>query len=347
MFENILEEYYVKMGKQLSKSFTRYVCAAATASSFSTHEVARHLSKKTGKDFNTSEKSLAYLLSNSNFQIDDSHWRMHMKMIFDLLTEQGIIKRNKPVPIQIDFTSNRDYFLILCASIIVNNRAIPIYFTMRNYPKKGKQYNHKKMEGAFLRGLKHVLSKQYRYVIVADRGFGNSRIINQCEKIGFDYIIRITPNMRLETSDMLGICEDVLQKDGCYEAHIPTWQKNVRIIRHSKNDKKWYLVSNINFLSDNEIARTYADRFKIEKCFQDMKSSGFDMEKSKIRKYANYKRMLVICMTAHALMVMLGNFIATQLPRFFKNFALLAKPTLASLLSAEKLFSYSLVKPNT
>ena len=29
--------------------------------------------------------------------------------------------------------------------------------------------------------------------------------------------------MRLETSDMLGICEDVLQKDGCYEAHIPTW----------------------------------------------------------------------------------------------------------------------------
>lgn len=55
------------------------------------------------------------------------------------------------------------YYKILVASIILNNRSIPIYFTMRNYPNHKEQYNHKKMESAFLKGLKHVLSKKYKY----------------------------------------------------------------------------------------------------------------------------------------------------------------------------------------
>ena len=207
---------------------------------------------------------------------------------------------------------------------------------MRNYPKKQGQYNQKKMEWAFLKGLRQVLSKQYSYVIVADRGFGNDRIFNYCEEIGFEYIIRITPNMNIEMADNVDICSKKLVDDGIYDVRVPKWEKNIRLCRHSKGDKTWYLVSNMKDISEVEMSRTYAERFKIEKCFQDMKSSGFDMESSKIRKYSNYKRMLLICMTAHALMEILGNFIAVKLPAFLKNFALIEDAILAYLQLEER-----------
>ena len=99
--------------------------------------------------------------------------------------------------IQIDFTSERDNYLILAASVLISNKAIPLYFSMRNYPKKKGQYNQKKMESAFIQALRSYLSKHYRYVLLADRGFGNDRFITLCQEAGFDYIIRLEPNLKI------------------------------------------------------------------------------------------------------------------------------------------------------
>lgn len=342
MFENILRRYFSNLGVTISKSFIRYTRGAISACSFSTHEIARHVSKETGYDFNTSEKGLNYLLSNNNFQIDDHYWRCHINMVFDLLSEQQLIADGERVYIQVDFTSNEDYFLILSAAVIVNNRSVPLYFTMRNYPKRKYQYDHKKMEMAFLKGLKHVLSKKYSYVIVADRGFGNERFISLCEEIGFEYLIRITPNLKISCNDKEGIMELICNDDGIYDCEVANWKKTMTLYKSSneQNEQAWYLFSNIVGLDDKEVFGIYKDRFKIEKCFQDLKSSGFNIEKSKIRKYNNYKKLLAIIMVAHVLLVMIGHLIVVKLPQFLKNSALMADAILASFLSEERLASY-------
>lgn len=225
MFEHILKEYFSNLGVALCKSFTKYTSGVISAGSFSTHEIARHVSKATGKDFNTSEKGLNYLLNNDKLQIDDRYWRQHINMIFALLTEQDLINPEEKVYIQIDFTSNEDNFLILCASIIVNNRSVPLYFTMRNYPTRKYQYDHKKMEQAFIKGLKHALSKKYSYVIVADQGFGNHRIINYCQEEGFEYLIRFTPNLKVQWNGKKGIINDLCSADGTYQAMFLSWEQ--------------------------------------------------------------------------------------------------------------------------
>jgi len=340
MFDSIIEKYFGGLGVKLCKSFTRYASATISSCSFSTHEISRHLSKETGKDFNTSEKGLNYLLSNKNFQIDDHYWRMHMKLIFDLLLEQKLIKKGEKIYIQVDHTSNKDNFLIQCASIIAHNRAIPIYFTMRNYPKRKNSLNQKKMELAFLKGLKHCLSKQYQYVIVADRGFGTSRFIENCEDNGFEYLIRIKSNMNVKINEEVGSIENKLESNGIYDVKVPCWDKNYTIIKCGNESKSWYLVSNINDLSLERAEHIYKNRFKIEKCFQDMKSSGFNMEKSKIRKYDRYKRLLSICMLAHCLLVLLGHFIVVKLPNFLKNSALMANAILAYFQLENRHISY-------
>ena len=322
MFEGIITNYFSKLGTKLSKSFAKYTSGIIDSGSFSTHEIARSVSKVTGKDFNTSEKSLNYLLNNDNFQIDDKFWRLYKNMSFELLEEQNIIRKGQKTYIQVDFTSNKDNFLILCASIIVNNRAIPLYFTMRNYPKRKNQYDHKKMEWAFLKGLKHMLSDKYQYVIVADRGFGNQRFIENCEEFGFEYLIRMKGNINVKTDDNVALLENAAKRDDKYEFEIESWQKKVDIYKASKKRKTWYLASNINGLKFKKAVNIYKNRFKIEKCFQDLKSSGFDIEKSKIRKYANYKRLLAMTCVAHSILVLLGNLISNEFVPLLKKFCL-------------------------
>jgi hypothetical protein len=340
MFEEVVAKYFSGMGVALSKSFARYTAGAISACSFSTHEISRHVSQSSGKDFNTSEKGLIYLLSNKKFQIDDHYWRMHVNMIFDFLSEQELISKNKKIYIQVDFTSNEDHFLILSASIIVNNRAIPLFFTMRNYPKRENQYNHKKMEQAFLKGLKHILSKKYQYVIVADRGFGNQRFIDLCEENQFEYLIRITPNLKVKKGEEESLMNEAFQEDGCQLLEVVKWQKMANICRVSNLRGEWHLVSNIKGIDKDSAETIYKDRFKIEKCFQDMKSSGFDIERSKIRKYDRYKKLLAICMLSHALLVLLGHLVVTKLPHFLKNSALMASVILAYFQSEENLSIY-------
>ena len=227
MFKSILNKYFKGLGVSLSKSFTRYTSGAINACSFSTHEISRHVSKDTGKDFNTSEKGLHYLLDNDKFQIDDAYWRRHINMVFDLLFEQDLIKKGEKIYLQVDFTSNEDHFLILSASIIVNNRSIPLYFTMRNYPKTKGKYNHKKMESAFIKGLKHILSKRYSYEIVADRGFGNDRFLKILEDNNFEYLVRVTPNMTVKHGDNSGIMDKICKDDKHYNLEIVKWKKVV------------------------------------------------------------------------------------------------------------------------
>ncbi len=56
-----------------------------------------------------------------------------------------------------------------------------------------------KMEEAFIKGLRHVLSKKYSYVIVADRGFGNNRFANLCKENNFDSNLAKNGKIRQET----------------------------------------------------------------------------------------------------------------------------------------------------
>jgi hypothetical protein len=340
MFQNVLNRYFSTLGATLSKSFTRYVSAVISACSFSTHEIARHASKETGKDFNTSEKGLNYLLSNEKFQIDDAYWRCHIRMIFDLMREQDLIKDSEKIYIQVDFTSSKDDFLILAASTIVGNRSIPLYFTMRQYPKRKNQYDQKKMELAFLKGLRHLLSEKYAYVIVADRGFCNKRFIEACETTGFDYLIRGNDALKIDIQDKKDILKQFGLEDGTYDATAVNWEKNLNIHRVSNEKGQWYLFTNLTNLNSMQAGEAYARRFKIEKCFQDLKSSGFDMEKTKIRKYSKFKRLLAMVMISHALLVFLGHLIVVKVPHFLKNSALLASVILAYFRSQESLIPY-------
>jgi len=294
--------------------------------SANTSQIALSLSKIKNTSFKASDMAVYRLLSNVKFQIDDTLWRCYCKVIFNMLLESSRLKEGDKLYIKIDFTSDRDDFLILTASIVISNIAIPIYFSMRKYPKKSGQYDHKKMEKAFIKALKHILSSKYQYVIVADRGFGHQRFIEYCEQCGFEYLLRLKSKIRVKYEENEGLLKEIIRKSDIFDVYIESWQKNATIIRNQKDNKEWYLVSNIKGLTYKKAVQIYKNRFKIEKIFQDLKSSGFDIENVKIQKYDRFKRLLFLSMLSYSIMILLGDFINNKLPSIKKKLTNIYKP---------------------
>lgn len=288
--------------------------------SSNTSAIARALSLMNGKSFKTNDMQLYRFLSNSHFQVDEVLWRSYIQSVFSLLIEQGRIgKKGDELLIALDVTSNGDDFLILSAALIVDELTIPLYFSMRSYPKRKNQMDQKKMERAFLNALRHLLSKKYRYLLVADRGFGNDRFIQYCLDAHFDVMIRIEPNMTLTCGSEKGIARDILLKDGAYACEISGWKKHYRILRQTQEGKTWYILTNMNTTRALEAGDTYKKRFRIEKVYQNLKSSGFEIEASKIRKYDRFKRMLFLSCFAYSMLLLIGAFVSKHLLSIKKN----------------------------
>jgi hypothetical protein len=274
--------------------------------------------------FHANEIKVVRLLQTKTFQIDDKLWRSHVGIVFDLLKEVEVIQEGSYIPINVDYTSSTDEFLILSASIPYGTRYIPLYFSMRKYPKKKGAINMKFLESAFIKALKHILPDNYQYVIVADRGFGNIRFINLCEATEFKYIIRIGDNITYY-ENQLGdkkYVSNLKENKDLQELYITVNKKRVRLVNTNKSNNIWHIVTNIDERSFEEIVNQYGSRFKIEKMFQDEKSSGFNIENSRIKKYDRFKKLYYLITLAQSFLVFIGEYINENVETVKKRFQL-------------------------
>lgn len=323
----LISDRFLSINKYVAKHLEENVYATMKCASASTYDIIRELSKKNNKSFKTNEMALYRFLQDKRMQIDDAWWRKHVNLIFELLEERKIINKKDKIQVNVDFSSSEDNFLIMSASIIIFDKAITLYFTTRNYPKRKGCMSQIKMEQAFIKGLRHVLSKKYSYIIVADRGFGNNRFMKLCNDNNFDFVVRMNNNLNIKIKEMEESVRDNnkevqnlknIKNDSKFKAFIPTW-KNTRYFTIKKSDGNnsiWYLISNNK---DLDAFNIYSNRFKIEKIYQDFKSSGYQLEKNKIRKYDRFKRLLYIISLAHCLTCIIGAVVKNTKNNIKKN----------------------------
>jgi hypothetical protein len=307
----LIDRYFLKRGYTLCERLSRLVLSLLDSFSASTGDISRSMAKLFSTSFKAAEMYAFRALSDHEFQVDDGLWRCHVNLIFNFLIEKNALKKGGMLCINVDYTTIRDDFLILMASITVNGeKGIMCYFSMRNYPKKKGRLSLIKMEEAFLRELKHILPKGYEYAIIGDRGFGNDRIVSLCEKLGFNYVLRITESLNIELDGKTLKLASFKEKNALFEATVKKWKKKIKfcINTNKKNleSNTWYIMTNLKV---GNIAEIYANRFKIEKLFQDLKSSGFNIENSKIKKYDKMKRLLFCIGLAHAISTFVGFFL--------------------------------------
>ena len=189
-YENVYNKFLKIWNKKITNVISNFVMWLLMSQNCILSNIARALSTHNWKSLNTNVRSLERLLQNIRFQIDDKTWRMYHSFLWWLIIKMRLLNeivKDWLIQINIDYTTKKDKFLILSASIPFKTRYIPLYFSMRVYPKKKWQIDQKKMEEAFMKALKHLLPRWYRYCIVADRWFCNKRFI--------DFIVKITENI--------------------------------------------------------------------------------------------------------------------------------------------------------
>lgn len=183
------------------------------------------------------------------------------------------------------------------------------------------------MEEAFFLKLSHLLPKKYKYLIVADRGFGNYRIMEVLDKFGFEFLIRVKEGLKMKLEiDEIDLSKIPKNKQKWTNIKIKSDPKSklrnlVATFSKDKNVKNgWFLVTTITFKKLQNITQVYKNRFQIEKTFQDQKSSGFNMEKTKISIYSRFKKLLFCAYIAQVLLLFLEEYIDENIDTIKKKF---------------------------
>jgi hypothetical protein len=299
--DSFISKVFSKESRAFHDRLSRIIAGLLISTSVSTTQIAKAIQKVFGLKFETAVRCIERLLKDNVFQFGDRLWRQYVNAVLSHCEDVHLLDQNGLLLINVDFTSIEDKVMVLTASVMINQeKSIMLYMDTRSYPKKSGQFNQKKMEEAFFNELRHLLSRKLRYVIVADRGFGHKRIIELCEKHGFYYALRRTDDLKVTINNKNVSLKEIGDKLGDFKAYVPAWKKECEFFTYSQSIRKdgkvenciWYVISNLGEFMTKSV---YEKRFKIEKLFQDWKSNGFNIEKTKLQGLQEIKRLIFFC----------------------------------------------------
>lgn len=158
--ETIIEKYFEGIKETTVRNLSYLVEGLMRSGRASVWHAAQAMSEINRQSFKTNEKRGNRLLQDSNFQIDDTMFRKYIKILFQALRERERLEERDRIQINVDYTTDNNDFLILMSSIKFGQRAVPLYFSMRLYPKRKNQSDQKKMESSFIKALRHLLPKK-------------------------------------------------------------------------------------------------------------------------------------------------------------------------------------------
>ena len=226
-------------------------------------------------------------------------------------------KRNKPLIVALDWVDIRQ-FQTLMASIVFKGRSVPLCWASC----RGQVYEGHRSRNAFeeslLLVLRSMIPPDRKVILLADRGFGRTELARFCQNHGFDYVIRICPNVHVSCASYRGKLLDYpvhkgisrLLKSVAYRQHNSVNQNIVvRWVRGlpKNRDECWFLMSSLD-AGPARISRLYGQRMTIEQLFRDGKNkrNGWSLRDTKITRPDRLDRLILILAIAYLLLCGIG-----------------------------------------
>jgi hypothetical protein len=194
---------------------------------------------------------------------------------------------------------------LLMVSLVYNQRAIPVYFSL--LPKKGNSnFEHQKQ---VLKPAIQLL-KEYKIVVLGDREFCGVKLakwLSERQKVYLSLRLKKNEYVELEEhiwfqlSD-LGLTPGmslyyqgikVTKTRGFAGFNLAAkWKRNYQ----DKSSKEtWFILTNLNSLSAATSA--YAKRMGIEEMFRDFKQGGYNLEITRVNDRRLISLILLICLS--------------------------------------------------
>jgi hypothetical protein len=212
-----------------------------------------------------------------------------------------------------DFDADDQTTLVL-SLVTGHGRATPLLWLSLH--KHELEHRRNDFEDLCLARLAEVLPQGVAVTILADRGFGDSKLFKFLEQLGFAYVIRFRANIHVTAVDgERRPAADWVGKGGrarkLRDAEVTAAQQRVGAVVcvHAKNMKDaWCLAASNGEATAREITNYYAKRWTIEPGFRDTKDLRFGMGLGVIRIADPERRDRLLLLNAFAivLLTMLG-----------------------------------------
>ena len=277
------------------------------ASSLGIHAIGNGLAFAKGLDPKHTTKQIDRTLSNDGIDPDDTDraWIRHhlagKSHVFVILDWS-------------DFDKDGQTTLML-ALRTHHGRATPLLW--KTYLKSELKNNRNDYEDTLLSRFKRFLPEGVRVTVMADRGFFDHRFCQFIkETLGFDYLIRMKKNIRVETE--IGAVKAAgawVEAGGQVKvlrrAKVTgeRYEVGAVIVVHDAGMKDpWLLVSSDPLVNGREAVENYGKRFTIEEWFRDLKDLRFGMGMSwgQISEPSRRDRLILMASMASHLLTLLG-----------------------------------------
>jgi len=222
-----------------------------------------------------------------------------------------------PVVVLADWTDRHDFQQLVLA-LPRMGRALPFYcITVEKGDGSGAH------EGLMIQAEEQALHALARFcgntitpIIIADRGFGNTRWLSAIKKRGWYFVQRLACNHGVEVEGFTGLLSELGIRSGWTSRDWGWGTMNdqrwgpVRLVTVYNRDAKepWYLVTNLPHHAPAEIVRLYKRRMWIEAAFRDLKNRnwGLGMDQVRLTKPARLDRHFIILALAYMLLMAFG-----------------------------------------
>ena len=167
-------------------------------------------------------------------------------------------------------------------------------------------------EDACLNRLKATLPEGASVTILADRGFGDVKLFEFLESLGFRYVIRIRGNIHVRAADgETRLAADWVGKGGrarkLRDAELTAAHRQVGAlvcVKARGMKEAWHLAASDGALPASEIVALYAKRWTIEPSFRDTKDLRFGMGLSELRIGDPQRRDRLLLLNALAIVLL-------------------------------------------
>lgn len=304
--QSIIEQIFgTELHKKRQLSLSYAAMGVLGSSTLFLHDIGKSLADAQGKNKKHTTKQIDRLLSNKGISI----WDLSAPWIKYILNGQ------KKLMASLDWSSFADDSQSMLSLNVLTSKGVSTPLLWKTVDNKLLKHNRARYEDQLLSRLKEIIPEDTEVLIVADRGFADSKFFRFLdEELKFKYIIRIKTNTLITYKNERKKGIEWIKRNGHATQLKPCeiTLKNygvTQVVCTQEGSMKgaWILVSNTE-MKTREIINCYAKRWKIEPYFRDLKDGrfGYGLNQTHICSADRRDRLLLIVALSYLLLLLLG-----------------------------------------
>jgi hypothetical protein len=293
-FHQQVKGFFRELHGHQSKTLALFVIGAIRAESIVIPRVAEALLEESDAKASSIERRLERFLSNENIHTEET-WNAFLETVLPAF-------QNGPIQLVIDLTSYEEHAQVIYLGLLHHSRVLPLVWKVMPGQTKWDQGLWDIIEGFFKRF--HPYLGKMDCTVMGDSAFGCFAMVSLCTTYGWHYVFRICAEHTCERVTAQGrrlptchVSEVVSQPGKRFYGQVRLWQED----QIDTNLSGWWEEGEeeaLLVISDRPAGKKriveYKKRWKVESTFEEMKSRGWDWEKSHVRRLDRVDRMLLV-----------------------------------------------------